>query len=354
MNTAAEGIGAAIMQAKLAADAANPPQDGDYTVSGILYCGKCHTPKQCLAPNPFGEPFLVGIRCQCKKEIDRRAEEAKQREKNEDLRRRAFDTAGMHEKTFANDDGQTPTLITEARNFAERIAGQDKKKWRGLIMFGEPDGGKSYAAAAVVNELIDRGIPCLMRTITSMANDLFATTDKNGYLNSLDRFRLLVLDDLGAERNTQYMNEMTYQIVDYRMRSGLPMLITTNLTWEEIRNPKDLNTRRLYTRIMDVCHSIKVPPAGRRNHNAADQYKEMREALLQPIPETPPTTEPVHISHPPFLSKNIGESAVQQTPSQSEQPRARAEKTPLEGMNPRQFNDRRNAILDVLGSPGET
>ena len=354
MNTTADGIGAAIMTAKLAADAANPPQEGDYTVSGILYCGHCHTPKQCLAPNPFGEPFLVGIRCQCKKEIDRQAEEAKQREKNEDLRRRAFDTAGMHEKTFANSDKDSPTLITEAWNFAERIAGQDKTKWRGLLLFGEPDGGKTYAAAAVVNELTDRGIPCLMRTIISLANDLFAANDKNGYLNSLDRYRLLVLDDLKAEWSTPYMTAMTYQIIDYRMRSGLPMLITTNLTWDEIRNPKDVNGQRLYTRIMDVCHAIKVPSVGRRNQNAADQYKEMREALLQPIPETPPTTEPVHISHPPFLSKNIGESAVQQTPPQSEQPRARSEKTPLEGMNPGQFNDRRNAVLDALGGPRET
>lgn len=351
MNNAAEGFARAIANAKLTADAANAPQDGDYTTGGLLHCGKCHTPKQCLAPNPFGDPFLVGVRCQCKKEADRRDEEAKQREKNEDLRRRAFDTDGMNKMTFANSDKDSPTLITEAWNFAERIAGRDKTKWRGLLLFGEPDGGKTYAAAAVVNELTDRGIPCLMRTIISLANDLFATNDKNGYLNSLDRYRLLVLDDLKAEWSTPYMTAMTYQIIDYRMRSGLPMLITTNLTWDEIRSPKDVNGQRLYTRIMDVCHAVKVPSVGRRSRNAAEQYKEMRESLLQPIPETPPTTEPVHTSPSPVLSNSPGERSVQQTPTQSAPPRPHRSESQPAGLTPTQYNDRRNAVLDALESP---
>lgn len=317
MNTAAEGIGAVIMNAKLKADAANPPQEGDYTVSGILYCGRCHTPKQCIAPNPFGEPFLVGIRCRCQKEADRIEAEAEQREKNEDLRRRAFDTAGMYEKTFDNDDGQTPTLSTIARNYANRIAQPNKKDWCGLLLFGDVDGGKSYAAAAVVNELTDRGIPCLMRTLISLANDLYKTDDKNAYLAGLDRYRLLVLDDLGAERDSPWMFENIYQIIDYRTRSGLPMIITANLTWEEIREPHDKRNKRIYSRVMEACQPEEVKTAGRRSRNAAERHRRLREDLRQPVPETPPTTEPAHTSPAPVLPKNtVG------TP-QTAQPRTR-------------------------------
>lgn len=336
MNTAAEGIGAAIMQAKLAADAANPPQDGDYTVSGILYCGKCHTPKQYLAPNPFGDPFLVGIACQCKKAEQQKEEAEKQRQKNEDLRRRAFDTPGMYEKTFANDDGQTPTLSTIARTYAGDIAQPNKEVWSSLILFGDVDGGKSYAAASIVNELTDRGIPCLMRTIISLANDLFKTNDKNEYLSSLDRYRLLVLDDLGAERDSQWMFETIYQIIDYRTRTGLPMLITANLTWEEIKNPQDKRNKRIYSRVMEVCHPEEVKTAGRRSQAAAERYKKMREHLRQAPAEPAPSPVPA------------------QQPAHTAQPRARAEKTPLEGMNPGQFNDRRNAVLDALEAPRKT
>lgn len=338
MNNAAAGFAKAIADAKLAADAANAPQDGDYTSGGLLYCGKCHTPKQCLAPNPFGDPFLVGIRCQCAKEADRREEEAKQRERNEDLRRRAFDTAGMHEKTFANDDSQTPTLSTIARNYAEWIAGDDRTKWSGLLLFGDVDGGKSYAAAAVVNELTDRGIPCLMRTIISLANDLFKTDDKNAYLASLDRYRLLVLDDLGAERESAWMFETIYQIIDYRTRSGLPMIITANLTWDEIKEPHDKRNKRIYSRVMEACHPEEVKTAGRRSRSAAERYKRVREELRQPVT----------LSHDPEQHARSG------TPTQeATQPRQHKE-LPPDGLTPTQYNDRRNTILGALGSPRET
>ena len=284
MNAVVKGIGTAILNARLAAEAANPPQDGDYTVDGLLYCGHCHTPKQCLAPNPFGDPFLVPVPCQCKKEADQKAEKARQREKNEELRRQAFDTDGMYAKTFANDDGRTPTLTTISRNFAERIAQPDKTKWRGMILFGEIDGGKSHAAAAIVNELTDRGIPCLMRTLISLVNDLYKATDKNEYLSSLDRYRLLVLDDLGAERESSWMFENTYQIIDYRTRSGLPMIITANLTWDEIKNPRYERNKRIYSRVIEACHPEEVKATGRRSQSAAEQYQEMREALRQPLP----------------------------------------------------------------------
>lgn len=292
MNNAAEGFAAAILNAKFAAEAANPPQDGDYSVEGLLYCGHCHTPKQCLAQNPFGDPFLVSVPCQCQKEADLKEKEARRKERNEELRRRAFDTAGMYSKTFANDDGQTSELTTIARNFADRIAQPDKSKWRGLILFGDVDGGKSYAAAAVVNELTDRGIPCLMRTLISLANDLYKTDDKNEYLSSLDRYRLLVLDDLGAERNSEWMFENIYQIIDYRTRSGLPMMITANLTWDEIKNPKDERNKRIYSRVMEACHPEPVKGTGRRSRAAAEQYKEMREALRQPIQDNPSVPTP--------------------------------------------------------------
>lgn len=335
MNNAAEGFARAIENAKLAADTANAQQDGDYTTGGLLHCGKCHTPKQCIAPNPFGDPFLVGIRCQCAKEADRQQEEADQREKNEDLRRRAFDTDGMNEKTFANDDGDTPTLSIIARNYAERIAGTDKTKWSGLLLFGEVDGGKSYAAAAVVNELTDRGIPCLMRTIISLANDLFKTDDKNAYLSSLDRYRLLVLDDLGAERDSAWMFEVIYQIIDYRTRSGLPMLITANLTWEEIREPQDKRNKRIYSRVLEACHPEEVKTAGRRSRNAAERYKKLREELRRPLKPSP-------------------EQEAHPEPLQTAQAHRRRYESQPDGLTPTQYNDRRNAVLDALEAPRKT
>ena len=239
------GIAGALERVMETANAANSPVEGDYLQDGLMYCGKCHTPKQTMAPNPFGEPFLVGVPCKCKTEELRRERAEKEKERIEDLRHRAFDTEGMFAKTFMNDDGKTPEFTTVARNYAEIIAQPDKTQWMGMILYGEVDGGKSYAAASVVNELVDRGISCPMRTSISLANDNYRAQDKNEYLRSLDRYRLLVLDDLGAERESPWMFEVIYQIVDYRTRSGLPMLITANLTWDEIKNPQDRRNERI-------------------------------------------------------------------------------------------------------------
>ena len=205
------------------------------------------------------------------------------------------------------------------------------------------DGGKSYAAAAVVNELTGRGIPCLMRTLISLANDLFMTTDKNGYLSSLDRYRLLVLDDLGAERTSEFMYENIYQIIDYRLRSGLPMIITANLDWEEIKNPHDKRNKRIYSRVIEACHPEKINAANRRSQAAALQQKEMREDLRKPIPETPPNSEPVHTSQPTAAPESPVEIPAQHT-AQVRSCRTEVQSELTDG----QYNNRRNAVLDVL------
>lgn len=282
------GIAGVIAKAKEVADTSNRPQEGDYQQNGIMYCGICNTPKQTIAPNPFGEPFVVGVPCKCKKQEQKQREAEKRKEHIEDMRRRAFDTDGMYCKTFLHDDGKSPELTTIARNYSEIIAQNDKAKWFGMLLYGDVDGGKSYAAAAIVNELTDRGIPCLMRTIISLGNDLFKASDKNEYLSSLDRYRLLVLDDLGAEKDTQWMLETIYQIIDYRTRSGLPMLITTNLTWDEIKNPQDRRLERIYSRIYENSYAQKVAAVNRRACAAVDRFTGIREILSKPLEQYRP------------------------------------------------------------------
>ena len=77
------------------------------------------------------------------------------------------------------------------------------------------------------------------------------SNEKIKYINSLKRYALLILDDLGAERKSEYMQEQVYNIIDARYKSGLPMIITTNLTAEEMKKPSDLGNSRIYDRILE-------------------------------------------------------------------------------------------------------
>jgi len=54
--------------------------------------------------------------------------------------------------------------------------------------------------------------------------------DRYQYIASFSNYSLLIIDDLGIERNTEYALEQVYAVIDERYKSGLPVIITTNLT----------------------------------------------------------------------------------------------------------------------------
>ncbi len=75
--------------------------------------------------------------------------------------------------------------------------------------------------------------------------------DRAAFIASLDDYSLLVIDDLGVERNTEYAMEQMFTVIDSRYRSKKPLIVTTNLKLEEIKNPPDLAHARIYDRILE-------------------------------------------------------------------------------------------------------
>ena len=73
--------------------------------------------------------------------------------------------------------------------------------------------------------------------------------DRTAFLDSLGDYDLLIIDDLGVERNTEYALEQMFSIVDSRYRSGKPLIVTTNLKLDEMKYPPDLAHARIYDRI---------------------------------------------------------------------------------------------------------
>ena len=75
---------------------------------------------------------------------------------------------------------------------------------------------------------------------------------RNVVVDRLCRYPLLIIDDFGMERGTEYALEQVYNIVDSRYRSQKPLIVTTNLPLNEIRHPQDTAHARIYDRILDV------------------------------------------------------------------------------------------------------
>ncbi len=82
-------------------------------------------------------------------------------------------------------------------------------------------------------------------------------------------------DDLGAERNTDYALEKVYNVIDSRVRADKPMILTTNLTFDEMMRNPDIRYRRIYDRIFEHCFPVEIPGKSFRIIKAAQRQKEL-------------------------------------------------------------------------------
>lgn len=261
-----------------------PINDGDYIDSeGLLCCGKCHTRKQTVIVLTNGKTLKP--RCVCKCEQERMHEEEEKRkakeleEKVKELRKMGFPDAEMSRFTFENDDRSNEYISDVAKRYADNFTTMYSKH-KGLLLFGTVGTGKTYIAACIANALIDRGYTCLVTNFARLTNTINGMYDgKQEYIDGLDRFSLLVIDDLASERDTEYMNEIVTNIIDARYRSGKPMIVTTNLTSEELKNPRDVRKQRIYSRLMEMCIPLEVKGTDRRKKKLIDEKNEFDELL---------------------------------------------------------------------------
>lgn len=257
-------------------------EEGDYVgEDGLLYCHKCNTRKQT-------EVVVLGTvrrpMCMCKCEAAKMAAEEDERkrrrfeEKVKELRRMGFPDADMLSWTFANDDRSNEKVTNACMRYVERFD-EFMKMGKGLLFYGNTGTGKTYAACEIANALIDKGYPVLVTNFARILNTLQGTFEKQDYIDSFNDFRLLIIDDLGVERDTAYAKEQVFNVIDARYRSGLPMIITTNLTMDKIKNPADIEERRIYDRILERCFPIEVDGGSRRRKAVRDEYEAMKDML---------------------------------------------------------------------------
>lgn len=243
-------------------------QEGDYrNADGLLICGKCHAPKQVRQPF-LGKVKVLSCACKCVVEHNRREADAKLKRDRmqylDAMRRTGFPDAEMRKWTFDNDDGGNASLMSIARKYVANFD-EMRSNGTGLLLYGNVGCGKSFAAACIANALIDNGTPCMMTNFARIINRLqesFAGRQK--YIDNLSRFDLLVIDDMAVERNTEYVVEQVMTIIDARYRSGLPVVVTTNLTIGELADPADIRRQRVYSRLKEMCLPIEVTGADRR------------------------------------------------------------------------------------------
>ncbi len=257
--------------------------DGDYVGEDNLYhCGKCHAKKQ-VAFVLFGEQKIAPCICKCRADELKAEEEARKQREHFDkvmrMRSVGFPEKAMSEWTFANDDGSNPKLSNAMRKFVDNFP-TFKKEGKGLLLFGTVGTGKTFLAACVANALIDQGVPCLVTNFARIANEVQGMFDgKQEYYDNLNRFPLLVIDDLSAERKTEYMQEIVFNVIDARYRANLPLIVTTNLTREELLHPAGLTYERIFSRLFEMCTPIEISGKDRRQKALREDIGKYKDLL---------------------------------------------------------------------------
>lgn len=291
-------------------------EQGDYEVDGLLYCHRCNTPKQTRV-EIFGRVRKPMCLCKCgaeRREKELEASRASEMEyhygtfKSEGatsdfdllswidgrdykisprlvkerqilLKRICFPECDMSHWNFGNDDGANEKVSQIMRNYAENFD-EMKEKGKGILLFGKVGRGKSFLAACVGNYLIERGIPALMTNFSRIereSNRDFSA--RQAYFDALNKFPLLILDDLGTERDTKFMNEIVYTVIDSRAKAGLPTIVTTNLTAEELKSPANLTNQQIFSRLLGICIPVEMVGDDRRRDILRDDFGALKDKL---------------------------------------------------------------------------
>lgn len=267
---------------------------GDYEdEEGLLVCGVCGEQRQKFIdfaapteddPN-HTKKLKVATMCRCERGVEERRKREKQNEEDMERIRKLKKASLMDEKLSGATFGNFKPTKYNARNlklcqrYAEKFDLMLEKN-QGLLFWGDVGTGKSFAAACIANFLLERKTPVVMTSFVKLLEVIQASREEEpAILNRLGYAKLVIFDDLGAERGTDYALEKVYNIIDSRYRKSLPMILTTNLTIEEMKRDMDIRYSRIYDRIFEICYPMQFTGPSWRKTEASRRFDEMKKLL---------------------------------------------------------------------------
>ena len=234
----------------------------EYIKDGHAYCKVCNERKDGKALEFFGKQMIFKTACKCDRNREAKEKERQKQLDIERLKSSCFNSVIQWSYTFENYQGEENQSLIIAKNFVKDYE-EMKKENIGLLFYGSVGSGKTYLACSIANALIEQyQVRVKIRNFAQIINELQKggfDFDKNAYIESLVNTSVLILDDLGIERDTSYAKEQVYNIVNNRYLKQKPTIFTTNLSYDTILNcTESVEYQRIYSRIVEMCIPVMV------------------------------------------------------------------------------------------------
>lgn len=240
---------------------------------GFYICPECNT-----RASHYNERLerMMPCDCECKKAKKAKEEQERQIRATEERRNRCFVSKEMREHRFSKDNGLNPQITNIMKNYVSNFP-ELKKDGRGLLIFGSTGTGKTFFASCIGNALIDDGYFVKQTTISRLASS--ENFNKQSIIDSFARNDLVIIDDFGTERQTDFVKQLVFDTIDTFYNERTPMIITTNLTAEEFKNTTDKENARVYQRILERCAWVEIKGDSQRILNTIENFERDSELL---------------------------------------------------------------------------
>lgn len=188
--------------------------------------------------------------------VEKNIKNSKMSKRNLNYKFDNFETNNSNKKVFDN-----------LKNYSEKLVKCIEKK--GLILVGNNGVGKTHLACSIANELIENGIPVIYGTLINLLAELRNSYDTENNISEMEIIKLyknvdlLIIDDLGKEKPSEWELEKVFTIINSRYENNLPVIITTNYNQNSLLERLSLNgeietAKSIISRLYEMCYLVKI------------------------------------------------------------------------------------------------